>query len=164
MEDVRAGIEHLEQERWLLERTKHNVHLWNHLVRLRSHMQHIVVGFRYLPRVGEPHADLHTGMAFRYNGGPVGALSSYDCVVPEVQLRAIIPGSEHTGEMPYFSGKMHIEARVLAIEMLEIAAELWDLRKMLKDSVDYAPGGAEHRRLVRKYAQRGMTRYHLRPS
>ena len=158
MEDVRAWIVHLEQERWLLERTKHNVHLWNHLVRIRSHMQHMAIGFRYWARVGETHVDLRQGMAFQYNGGPTDDLASFQCVVPEVQLTELVPSS-----MPYFSGRLEIEAEVLAVELLEIAGELYDLRRILRDADDYAPGGPGHRALVRKYAQRGMTRYHLRP-
>jgi hypothetical protein len=163
MEDVRAWIAHLNQELWLLERTKHNIYLWNHLVRIRSHMNHIVVGFEYVPRVGEPAVDLHKTLAFRYNGGPVGALASYECTVPDVRLHAILPGSAEAGTMPYFSDKMRCEIVVLMREIQAIHDQLYDLEQILRDADAYAPGGEGHRYLVRKYAQEGMTRYRLRP-
>jgi hypothetical protein len=140
----------LQNELLLLYRTRENIALWN-LGAIGDFSRYVlVVGFRY--DVASPARTLKA-MRYAYDGtGPKLLLSSYVCSHAEVELHELERG------LP----REKIPDEPLEVEMANVQRELRRLDRMQRALYSYAPGGTAYRRLVRKAAQVGMTRYHLR--
>ena len=140
----------LQNELLLLYRTCENIALWNCGTVGHFPRYVIVVGFRY--DLDAPYRSL-ADLRYVYDGlNPKLLLSSYTSSHWEVQLQTLHRGLPN--EL--------IEVQPLILEIVSVRRELKRLDRMLKTLVDYAPDGLAYRRLVRKAAQVGMTRYHLR--
>lgn len=139
----------LQNELLLLYRTCENIALWN-CGTIGSFPRYvIVVGFRYTP--GPPRS--LAGLRYFYDGHrPKLLLSSYTSSHEEVELHTLERG------LP----RELIAVEPLAREIANVQGELRRLERQLQTLVSYAPGGKAYRRLVRRAAQHGMTRYYLR--
>ena len=138
----------LANECLLLYRTCENIALWN-LGCLGGFKRYVlVVGFRY-----EASARPLESMRYAYDGhGPKLLLSSYANSHAEVELCTLERGLplEPIGVEP------------LLTEIANVRRELRRLDRMQLALSSYAPGGTAYRKLVRKAAQNGMTRYKYR--
>lgn len=140
----------LQNELLLLYRTRENIALWNMGAIGGFPRYVIVVGFRY---VGCPTPRALDTLRYVYDGhSPKLLLSSYTCSHAEVELNTLERGlpRESIADTP------------LELEMANVCLELKRLDRMQRAFVTFAPGGTSYRHLVRKAAQVGMTRYHLR--
>jgi hypothetical protein len=152
LREIKGQRARLTNELLLLYRTCENIGLWNCATVGVFHRYVLVVGFRYT----FADADLRSleDMCYVYDGkGPKLDLSSYVCSHNEIELSTIERG------LPLET----IPVEPLLYEVMNIRRELRRLDKMEHALFAYAPGGTAYRKLVRKAAQHGMTRYHLRP-
>jgi hypothetical protein len=140
----------LRNELFLLERTCENIALWNAGVVGQFPRYIILVGFRFtspaVPRSLEALQYVWDGLS------PKLHLTSYASSHAEVALHQMARGlpNEFLLHEPLLS------------EILTIHRELRRLDKIQQRLYAYAPGGVAYRKLLRKAAQLGMTRYHLR--
>lgn len=152
--EIEAHRALLQNELLLLSRTCENIALWNCGVAGAFPRYVIVVGFRYdIDASARLHHRALGTLRYAYDGhSPKLWLSSYASSHDEVELHEL-----HRG-LP--NELMLVEP--LLEEIANIKRELRRLDRMLAALVAYAPGGLAYRKLVRRAAQRGLTRYHLR--
>ena len=160
-DDLKAWIDHLNMEIELLETTLRAVDQWNRWY-ARGYMwfPFLCHSYEFTARVGLPFSAAINDLT--YNGGPYDAVNSYHPVSPHIHIKPLT-GCHIRGGVPIVEGSLRVEARVLRDEITAILLEVCRLQTVLEDMHDYAPGGQQYSRLVRQYAQSGMTRYALRP-
>ena len=159
-EAMHAWATQLENELQILLRSCNQLRLWNSLCDERFRGWVAVFYFRYNGKVGEPQQPTHD-LQFVWEGGEdLTNPAQYRVSNPLVELLHLDTRAQMLPVQ-----RRDVELAVLTAEALAIAAEAESLHAARVDARELMPPhGVAYRQLVRDAAQRGMTRYALRPS